>query len=128
MSDILSRLQSAYQRNPAEVLNLLPEFFDSVGKMVFELPCEVGDTIYEIDMPEYGVIECEVTHVSAFSGYLCGVKQNGKAQGIVVNVTVIKGHGISSTYYFELNDFGKTVFLTEQAAKDALERGKGNDN
>ena len=39
-----------------------------------------------------------------------------------MGVEVIKGHGVGSSYNFEIEDFGKTVFLTKEEAEKALER------
>jgi hypothetical protein len=112
MPNILSRLQSAYQRNPAEVLNLLPEFFDSVGKTVIELPCKVGDTVYKLaaklNSEDPIIIPIQVDDIAMF-GWQCDKHD-------------------AYPFTFMLGNIGKTVFLTEQAAKDALERGKENDN
>ncbi len=76
-------------------------------------PCKVGDVVYEIDLPEYGVIVCEITKV------LCDSR--------VVVVNVIYGHGNGSEYYFEFDDFGKTVFLTKEEAEQALKGGAKMD-
>ena len=72
-------------------------------------PCKVGDVLYEIDLPEYGIITCKATKVLYDSGE------------IVVNV--IDGHGKGSEYYFEFDDFGKTVFATKEEAAEALKGG-----
>ena len=74
-------------------------------------PCKVGDKVYEIDLPEYGVIVCKITKV------LC--------DSSVVVVTVIDGHGEGSEYYFEFEDFGKTAFRTHEEAEAALKGGEG---
>ncbi len=72
-------------------------------------PCRVGDTVYEVDSPEYGIIICKVTRVFYDS------------EEVVVNV--IDGHGKGSEYYFDFDDFGKTVFLTREEAEAALKGG-----
>ena len=73
-------------------------------------PCKVGDKVYEIDLPEYGVIVCKVTKV------LCDSK--------VVVVNVIDGHGKGSEYYFDFDDFGKTVFTSREEAEARLKGGE----
>lgn len=60
-------------------------------------------------MPEYGIIVCKVTKVLYDS------------KGVIVNV--IDGHGRGSEYYFEFDDFGKTVFLTREEAEAKLKEG-----
>ena len=80
--------------------------FNVPAENVIVPPCKVGDVVYEIDLPEYGIIVCEVTKV------LCDSRE------VIVNVT--DGHGKGSEYYFEFDDFGKTVFLTKEEAEEAL--------
>ncbi len=80
-----------------------------IKKGVIVPPCMVGDVLYEIDLPEYGIITCKATKVLYDSGE------------IVVNV--IDGHGKGSEYYFEFDDFGKTVFLSREEAEEALKGG-----
>lgn len=75
----------------------------------YDQSCKVGDKLYEIDLPEYGVIVCKVTKVFYDS------------RNVVVNV--IDGHGKGSEYYFDFDDFGKTVFLTREEAEQALKGG-----
>ena len=124
MSDILSRLQSAYQRNPAEVLNLLPKFFDSVGKTVIEMPCEVGADAYIISS------NCEDNHKKDQMCF-CWGKSCDKCEKSYPDIFKVKYPTESIREIIgnmglcgEKGGFGKTVFLTEQSAKDALERGK----
>lgn len=82
------------------------------------LPCKVGDTLYEIDLPEYGVIVCNV---------LCFTYGRSNITGDLtwsVAVNVIGGHGLGSCYTFDPDDFGKTVFLTLAEAEAALQGEK----
>ena len=79
-----------------------------------KLPCKVGDIIYEVDE---GIlfddviepIKCKVTYILIKTA-------------IHIDVEVIEGHGVGSTYTFEVADFGKTVFLTKEEAEKELER------
>ena len=40
-----------------------------------------------------------------------------------VIINVIDGHGKGSEYYFDFDDFGKTVFLTKEEAEAKLKEG-----
>ena len=79
---------------------------EAEGRLVV-LPCKVGDTLYEIDLPEYGVIVCKVMWM---------ILKND----VSVQVEVTDGHGLGSGYCFELSDFGKTVFRTRKEAEAKL--------
>lgn len=81
------------------------------GRLVMP-PCKVGDTLYEIDLPEYGVIVCKVMWM---------ILKND----VSVQVEVTDGHGLGSGYCFELSDFGRTVFHTREAAEAALKEREG---
>lgn len=89
------------------------------------LPCKVGDFLYEVDLPEYGVIVCEVIS-TAFVNQRFAMSENGPIiSATVTKVVVIGGHGTGSSYDFEAEDFGKTVFYTREEAETALkEKGK----
>lgn len=99
----------------------LAEYEDLEEKgLLLKLPCKVGDIIYEVDE---GIlfdnviepIECKVTCILF------------KTE-IHIDVEVIKGHGVGSTYTFEFEDFGKTVFLTKEEAEKELERLNNEKN
>lgn len=82
--------------------------------LLLKLPCKVGDVIYEVDEAillddVIEPIKCKVTYILL------------KTE-IYIDVEVIEGHGIGSTYTFEVEDFGKTVFLTKEEAEKVLER------
>lgn len=83
-------------------------------------PCKVGDTLYEIDLPEYGVIVCKVRSVFYVSKHHADREDLPVVSALSVAVEVIDGHGVGSCYAFEREDFGKTVFLTRQEAEAAL--------
>lgn len=78
---------------------------------VVVLPCKVGDTVYDI---------YETFH-------------NGEGDARALKVTDIHIHLdkrnkawiIIGGYYFALDDFGKTVFLTREEAERALAKRKG---
>lgn len=90
------------------------------GRLVV-LPCKVGDFLYEIDLPEYGVIKCKVLSVDYYNGPLAHVPNNEMVELWSVGVEVVEGHGTGSCYAFEQTDFGKTVFLQREDAEKALE-------
>jgi hypothetical protein len=93
------------------------------GLLIKFPPCEPGDIIYEIDAPEHGVIICEVIRVYHSKGWICGVKSNGKFSETYIDIKVIDGHGKGSSYQFEASDIGKLVFITRDAAEEALKGG-----
>ncbi|MDU7339303.1 MAG: hypothetical protein E7L17_14465 [Clostridium sp.] len=106
MSNILQTLLDTYQQNPAAALALIPELGQAVedGKII-EPPCKVGDTVYCTNTGK--IKEAEVT---SFGGY-----------GATVWFTL----DVSKNVQWTIRRFGKTVFLTREAAEQALkERGK----
>lgn len=92
------------------------------GRLVV-MPCKVGDLLYEADLPEYGVITCKVLHVGYYIGPAGHVPGNPMVSVVSVGVKVIDGHGEGSSYDFEADDFGKTVFFTREEADAALKGG-----
>ena len=82
------------------------------------LPCKIGDTLYDIyeavgnggdEIKEYNVSTIEIK-----------ITKNGRAFLLIENVM------------FQFDDFGKTIFLTQEEAKAALAKmgsdGKGNES
>ena len=47
MSDILQRLQDAYQCGGIPQIPIIAELVDAIGKTVFETPCEIGATVFD---------------------------------------------------------------------------------
>jgi hypothetical protein len=94
-------------------LNKLSAYEDAEEQgLLVKLPCKDGDTVYEVDIwfKEHGIITCEVFgfhYKNELSFY----------------VKVIEGHGKGSGYEFSVSDIGKTVFLTREAAEQALKGG-----
>lgn len=84
------------------------------------LPCKVGDLVYEVDEPEYGVITCRVLYINYYTGPAGHVPGNPMVSTISIGVEVIGGHGKGSSYCFEQEDIGKSVFLTRQEAEGAI--------
>lgn len=104
---------------------ITPERLAEIVRAKFEkrlaiLPCKVGDTLYEIDLPEYGVIICKVIYLDYYNGPFAHVPGGKMISTWSAGVEVIEGHGIGSSYAFESVDFGKTVFLTREEAEAAL--------
>lgn len=89
------------------------------GRLVV-MPCKAGDLLYEVDLPEYGVITCKVLHVGTYNGPAAHVEGNPMVSAVSVGVEVVEGHGKGSGYAFETKDFGKIVFIDRKAAEAAL--------
>ena len=89
-------------------------------------PCKIGDVLYEIDLPEYGVITCKVIYVSYYNGPFAHVPGGKLAETWSVGVEVVDGHGQGSSYAFEADDFGATVFASRKEAEKALKGGERN--
>ena len=129
MSDILKRLEMAVAKNnTAAIINLVKgELMDAAGKTVIETPCEVGADAYIISS------NCKDNHEKDQMCFCWGksCKTCEKSYPDIFKVKyptesireIIGNMGLCG----EKGGFGKTVFLTEQAATNALERGKGNE-
>lgn len=87
-------------------------------------PCVVGDILYEIDAPEYGVIVCEVLWINYYNGPARHVLGAEIVSVWNVHVKVIQGHGEGSTYDFSSEDFGKKVFLCEKPPAEENTEGE----
>ena len=81
--------------------------------LLVRLPCKVGDVVYEVDAPQYGVIECKVIGFTIMNE-------------ISFLVSVINGHGMGSGYEFSEGDIGKLVFLTGEEAEQKLAELEGS--
>lgn len=109
MADLFATLRKLNEYQEAE----------AEGRLLI-LPCKVGDVLYEVDLPEYGVIICEVLEAICINKHDGGRKDAPVVECGAVTVEVIEGHGAGSCYSFDLQDFGKTVFLTRDEAEAAL--------
>lgn len=125
------RLKEIWGETPAKVefgvsFDRLRELLQAErdGRLVV-LPCKVGDTVYEIDHPDYGIIVCKVLRIDGYIGPMAHVPGNPMVSALSVGVEVVEGHGVGSSYAFEIEDFGKTVFLARPEAEVALEQLKG---
>ena len=110
-------LQASNQELKKEALPLLQA---KIQDRMVVLPCKVGDMLYEVDLPEYGVITCEVLHIGTYNGPEAHVPGNPMVSAVSVGVEVVEGHGKGSGYAFEAEDFGKSVFTTREEAEAAL--------
>ena len=108
-------LENVIDYNVSLAVKELKEYRDLEEQgLLLKLPCKVGDIIYEVDeailLDDVSEpIKCKVNYIL--------IKTE-----IHIDVEVIEGHGVGSTYTFELEDFGKTVFLTKEEAEQELKR------
>lgn len=89
---------------------------ENQGKLL-KLPCAVGDTVWYWDK-EYDPIE-----EAPFEGYVSGYEiVSGKTVYIIIvpKKNFIPAWNDNSKYKIEIEDFGKTVFLTKEEAEAAL--------
>lgn len=112
----LSQLQKL--ADPNDPLTL--EDLNGIDGQPVVFPCKIGDLVYEVDKPEYGVITCRVLYIGSYTGPAGHVPGNPMVSTVSIGVEVISGHGKGSSYCFEQEDIGKLVFLTYQAAEDAI--------
>ena len=120
LNNALIRLAAYEDAMPLERAQELAQA-EKDGRLVV-LPCKVGDLLYEVDLPEYGVITCKVLSIMYYKGPMFHVPGNEVVSSVDVEVEVIEGHGKGSSYNFEIGDFGKTVFLTRQEAEETLRK------
>lgn len=80
-------------------------------------PCKVGDTVYVLDKK------------SAQEYTVHAVERDEKHLNIKCHSWLAEREGLlhKHTAYFNLNNFGKTVFLTKAEAEKALEERRGNE-
>lgn len=89
--------------------------------LIIRLPCKVGDLLYEVDLPEYGLITCKVISISYYNGPEFHVPGNKLVSVISIQVEVIAGHGLGSSYCFTQDNLGKTAFFDRNEAQLALD-------
>lgn len=92
------------------------EDLEEQGRLI-ELPCKVGDTIYEIK--EYRT-KCHCNYT--FDEYSCeGCYEDYCDSERAYKIVEYKAYNISNiTELLRLNKIGKTVFLTKEEAEQAL--------
>ena len=96
--------------------NRLAELEDKIeNKTLIELPCKVGDTVWEIFYSKYEerILELEVTQIVMLEkiSYRCKTKTR-----------CLYSYG-----WVKNEDFGKTVFLTKAEAEKKLKELQRND-
>lgn len=91
------------------ILEKLAHFEDlqEAGRLV-ELPCKVGDTVQEVDKPLGIIAEWRVTE-------------------FVIHEDVVFAENPYLGEYCDIEEFGKTVFLTREEAEAALKGGGADD-
>uniref|UniRef100_A0AAU8B5J9 Uncharacterized protein n=1 Tax=Dulem virus 39 TaxID=3145757 RepID=A0AAU8B5J9_9CAUD len=83
--------------------------------LLLKLPCKVGDTVYLIDD-----IDNVFDRVSVVTGIEIDVD--------TVYIMISDGPETSSSSSYGVDDFGKTVFLTQAEAEEALKRMGREEN
>lgn len=143
MPDIIRQIRDTYAENSAAALKRMPELFKAVGDgKIIELPCKVGDTVYVI-------AKCESVHVDRDDDYFTGTGamkcpfedscnfENCSDENERIFETTVSSFWIENDKWIGVlldnlsaecyvSDFGKTVFLTREAAKAALKKGEKN--
>jgi len=112
---IIDQLKSALvEKNYARIVNLLPKLFQAEKDgLIVELPCKVGDTVYVTYKTITAIRKCVVNKIrSTFAG-----------TDFALNLNENKAH-ITDWEHVEIKDFGKTVFLTREAAEKALKESE----
>lgn len=129
--ELMQKFRVAVERLAAyERIGLMPEEVAEL-KENNELPGETvevlivpnikpGDLLYEIDCASNEPIVCEVLYIQYIEGFKCGAKENGIASAWSIRIQVVEGHGNGSCYNFDPSELGKTVFKTEEEARQAL--------
>lgn len=92
---------------------------DEQGKLL-KLPCKIGDTVYELCKFDDGIYQICPMIVKSLSHY----GQARKDKNGYIQAWNIYAESDYTYMYKSFYDFGKTVFLTEREAKEALERMK----
>lgn len=95
------------------------EDMEEYGKML-KLPCKIGDTVYELCKCDDGIYRICPMIVKSLSHY----GQARKDKNGCIQAWNIYAESDYTYMYKSFYDFGKTVFLTEQEAKEALWRMK----
>ncbi len=82
---------------------------------LLKLPCAVGDTVYHLCIFENG--ESEIIEMKVVCVEPCGAIRQHKGLCEIWNIYAETDY---TKAYFKFFDFGKTVFLTKEAAEAAL--------
>ena len=112
ITDLLARAEAADILGDNYDLDRLRELVeaDRDGRCVV-LPCKVGDTVYLLNHHLGRIFENEV------SNFLVGYASDNKN---TINTVYIGKYGSITFRKWKFQQVGKTVFLTREAAEDAL--------
>lgn len=104
-------------------LNKLAEYEElEEQNRLLKLPCAVGDTVWYWDK-EYDPIE-----EAPFEGYISGYEiVSAKTIYIIINPKSNFKSWFPCDVKLEIDDFGKTVFLTREEAEAALKELEGEE-
>jgi len=102
MSDTLTQVLSLLEKSPDVNAQAARQML--VDANLVELPCKVGDTVYAV--AERKILKCRVTEICIASYGISYVQLFSKDDRLA---------------NFKYDYFCKTVFLTESAAREALE-------
>lgn len=107
-------------------------YFMDKAKFI-EVPCKIGDTVYEINLNTYACEDCNGLFANDYDNYThCKVHDEAYPQMTERPVCEkhfweIINHLATLPWIFKhYNDFGKTVFLTKEEAEQALKEGAVN--
>lgn len=96
----------------ADLHEKLKEYEDlEEEERLLKLPCEVGNKLYDVvfcDDGKYRIFEMKICNINPFGGV-----RKGKVWNVYLEDDYTKA-------YRSFYDFGKTVFLTKEAAEKAL--------
>lgn len=90
------------------------EDLEQDGRLL-ELPCKVGDTVYEVQEIRHRIQTLEI--ISIYIGRIGEIFFNWELKDGIGIYKNVKGFGMSN--------LGKTVFLTQEAAEAALKEMEG---
>lgn len=111
-----AKTQAEFNAQRKAVIQRLGEFEDKIGQeKLLELPCAVGDTIWEVWAGGSDITEIQ-RGVRAIKVDLIYINQND---------TIIHCVSQEMTAHIPLSDFGKTVFLDRAAAEAKVREMKG---
>lgn len=77
--------------------------------LILRLPCKVGDTLYYLYNEH--ILKDKVETIK--------IRETHNRDGIIITIKTVADD------YFYIENFGKTVFLTQEEAEQALEKMKG---
>lgn len=101
----MKRLTEAWKKYPTKELNRLRELEDKIEQgTLIELPCKVGDTVYEV-----------------FKDHIPPFIKETKIEKIVITEKGLRLRLARNSFYeTAISSLGKTVFLTREEAEKRL--------